>query len=82
MISSESTKGVENDSTRAELPEFRQDLPSLVRQIRICRSTLGAVLEGLENADPSFVAFEKVGECSTSVTAEIERLWELVRRSE
>ena len=72
---------VETVSTRAIMPDYRFDLPAIERQIRLCRSTLGAMLDELESGDRSPDAIERIGECTTSVTGEIESLWEAIKQS-
>lgn len=55
------------------------DLPALIKQIRVCRSTLGAVLEELETDEISAGSLETVVECSTAAMVEIEGLWETIK---
>lgn len=68
--------------TRAKFTDFSVDLPSIIRQIRLCRSTLGAILDELESGGSSADTIEKIVECTTGVTAEIESLWEATKQSE
>ena len=81
MTTAEPYKNGEGDSDRAELANFQLDMPFILRQIRLCRSTLGAILEELECWDqkPNFV--EAFGDSSTTVAAEIDSLWGIVKRS-
>lgn len=82
MTTNELSKSAESVfSLRAALASNPMDMPFILRQIRLCRSTLGAILEELESGDQSPRAVERFGECATSVAAEIERLWETVKRS-
>jgi hypothetical protein len=67
--------------TRALLAEYQLDLPLVLRQLRLCRSTLGSVLEFLESNSISPAMLEQIGECSTDTTADVERLWNLIRQS-
>jgi hypothetical protein len=73
---------VEMAPTRIIMPDYRFDLPAIERQIRLCRSTLGAILDELEGGDRSPGAVERLGECTTGVTGEIEALWEAIKQSQ
>jgi hypothetical protein len=57
------------------------DAFTILRQIRLCRSTLGAILEELEAGGVGADAIERIGECTIGVTAEIESLWEAIGKS-
>jgi hypothetical protein len=65
----------------ALMAECQFDTPLILRQLRLCRSTLGSVLELLESDSLSPVMLQQIGECSMDTTADIERLWNLVRSS-
>lgn len=80
MTTSEPTKSAQIASTRAAFADYQLDLPSIAKQIRVCRSTLGAVLEELEGREISADSCEPIGDCSSSVVAEIERLWDCIKR--
>jgi hypothetical protein len=80
MTSTNPTKSVEVFSIRGTMADDRLDLPSIIRQIRLCRSALGAILEELECGNPNPGTVEQVTECTTSVTAEIEHLWETIKK--
>ncbi len=67
--------------SRALMAEYQLNLPVVLRQLRLCRSTLGSVLELLESNSLSPGMLEKIDECSTDTTADIERLWDLIRPS-
>jgi hypothetical protein len=78
MTTSEPSKNAELASARASMADYRQDLPAIIRQIRVCRSTLGAILDELEGDDRN-LAIEQVAECATNVAAEIESLWDAIK---
>jgi hypothetical protein len=65
----------------ALLAEYQFDPPLVLRQLRLCRSKLGSVLEFLESNSLSPGMLEQIGECSTDITADTERLWNVVRPS-
>jgi hypothetical protein len=71
----------ETAPTRDITPDYRFDLPAIERQIRLCRSTLGAILDELEGGDRRPEAVERLSECTTSVIGEIEALWEAIKQS-
>lgn len=75
-----SSQSREMVSTRARMTDYAVDLPTIMRQIRMCRSTLGAVLDELECGNASGDNFDKIAECTTGVTAEIESLWEATKQ--
>jgi hypothetical protein len=79
MTTDESNAAGNWADSRALLAEYRVDLPLVLRQLRLCRSTLGSVLELLESNPLSPGMLEQIGECSTDTTADIERLWNLLR---
>ena len=62
------------------MSEDRLDLPAVVRQIRVSRSTLGAILDELECSDRSPAATERLIESSMNVAGEIEDLWETTKQ--
>ncbi len=82
MTSTDPNRSVESVPTRALISDFQVDLPSIIRQIRLCRSALGAILEELECGNPSPTAVNQIAEGSTGVTAEIEHLWETIKTSQ
>jgi hypothetical protein len=57
------------------------DLPAVMRQVRVCRATLGAILDELECGDRSPGVIEKLSECTTDVAGEIEDFWETIKQS-
>lgn len=69
--------------TSSQLPSatFDFDQTSILKQMRLCRSTLGAILEELESAPRNPRALEALSEAAASVTAEIERLWDITKCS-
>ncbi len=76
MTKSDSNLSAEILSTRA----INQiELPVLAKQIRLCRSTLGAVLEELEAGEMAPESLEKIAERSMAAMAEIESLWETTK---
>lgn len=68
-------------STQHPLATFDFDQTSILKQMRVCRSTLGAILEELETAPRNPRALEALSEPATSVMAEIERLWDITKCS-
>jgi hypothetical protein len=56
-------------------------LQSVVRQVRICRSTLGAILDVLETTEIGSDSIERAAERSMDVLAEVEQLWDSLRQS-
>ena len=81
MSNSNANYSAETASTRAIMSDYRFDLPAIVRQVRLCRSTLGAILDELECGDQRPGASERLAECTTGVTAVIESLWEAIKQS-
>jgi hypothetical protein len=81
MQLSESDTGGEWANTRARLAEYKLDLPLVLRQLRLCRSTLGSALEFLENGPIAPNTLEQIGECATDTTAEVERLWDILKHT-
>ena len=59
--------------------EYKLDLSLALRQLRLCRSTLGSILEFLENNPVKTETLELISGCSTDITADVERLWNLIR---
>ena len=82
MNNSNPNQNRETVATRAELTDYSVDSPAIMRQIRLCRSTLGAILDELECGEASAGTLEKIAECTTGVTAEIESLWEATKQSD
>jgi hypothetical protein len=80
MNNSSTSHSQETVSTRARMMDYPVDLPTIMRQIRLCRSTLGAILDELECAEARGEAIEKIAVCTTGVTAEIESLWEAMKQ--
>jgi|tagenome__1003787_1003787.scaffolds.fasta_scaffold20965867_4 hypothetical protein len=70
----------ETVTTRAKIMDYPVDLPVIMSQIRLCRSTLGAILDELECVEASGDTIEKIADCTTGVTAEIESLWEATKQ--
>lgn len=68
-------------SASANMSDSRLDLAAITRQVRLCRSTLGAILDELECGDRGHGTLEKLAECAMSVTGEIEDLWESIKQS-
>ena len=81
MTTSEPTKSAQIASTREAFADYQLDLPTIVKQIRLCRSTLGAVLEELEGHELTADSCELIGDYSTVAAAEIERLWDVIKRA-
>jgi hypothetical protein len=66
--------------TRARMMDYPADLSMIMRQIRLCRSTMGAILDELECGNATADSIEKIAECTTGVTAEIEGLWQATKQ--
>jgi hypothetical protein len=81
MNNSSTSQNRETISTRVKMTDYPVDLPTIMRQIRLCRSTLGAILDELECGEATAETIEKIAECTTGVTAEIESLWEATKQS-
>jgi hypothetical protein len=81
MVNSSTNRSPETTSNRANMADYRLDLPTIVRQIRLCRSTLGAILDELECAAKSEDALDGIGEVTLSLSAEVENLWTKVKRA-
>jgi hypothetical protein len=81
MINSGTSCGVETTSNRANMTDYRFDLTAIVHQIRLCRSTLGAILDELECGGQNQDTLDGIGEVSLNLSAEIESLWSTVKRS-
>jgi hypothetical protein len=81
MTDSTPIQSPETVLTRSKLPDCSVDLPTVIRQIRVCRSTLGAILDELECGDIGAEAAVGIAECAISVTAEIESLWKAAGKS-
>jgi hypothetical protein len=73
----------ETTQTQGKMQDCQFDSMTIMRQIRLCRSILGAILDELEggNAGADAGAIERIAECTTGVTAEIESLWEAIGKS-
>ena len=70
----------ETVATRAQFTDYSANLPAITKQIRLCRSTLGTVLDQLECGAVSADTIEKIAECATGLTAEVESLWEATKQ--
>jgi hypothetical protein len=81
MPTNESNAAANWVDSRALLAEYQLNLPAVLRQLRLCRSTLGSVLEILESNALSPGMLEQIGECSADTSGDIERLWQLLRPS-
>ncbi len=68
-------------TAQATIATYRVDLPSILKQLRVSRSTLGAILDELESGCRGPAVVEALSEGATDVAAEIERLWETTKRS-
>jgi hypothetical protein len=66
--------------TRARITDWQVDLPMIMKQIRLCRSTLGAILDELECGTARAENMENIADCTIGVTAEIESLWEATKK--
>src|SRR6476619_2481462 len=80
VTNTEENYSAEPASTRTSMPDYRLDLPAVVRQIRLSRCTLGAILNELESRDRSPATSERLAECSANVAGEIEELWETIKQ--
>ena len=78
MIDSTPTQGPETVQSLRQLPDCSVDVPTIMWQIRLCRSTLGAILDELECGEVDAQAAVSIAECTIGVTAEIESLWEAI----
>jgi hypothetical protein len=67
--------------TESRIPheDYKLDLPMVLRQLRVCRSTLGSILEFLENNPVKTETLEQISGSSTDIAADVERLWNLIR---
>lgn len=65
--------------SRILLEEYKIDLPQVLRQLRMCRSTLGSVLELLEEHPPKPEMLEQISGAASDVTSDVERLWDLIK---
>ena len=82
MMTSNANDTTEAASTTTFVPGNECDLAALVRQIRICRSALGAILDEIELGDRSEATIDKIAACITGVTGEIEALWEAAKSAD
>jgi hypothetical protein len=64
--------------TQVKMPDGHVDIGMIARQLRLCRAMLGAILDELECGDAGNIA--GIAECATGVTAEIEGLWDVMRK--
>jgi hypothetical protein len=81
MINSQTNESPGTISARGKIPDYSVDLPSLLRQIRLYRSTLGAVLDELECGIESSRAIEEITQCTIEVACAIESLWDVIKQS-
>lgn len=79
MINSSADCSVETTSNRANMTDYRLDRAAIVHQIRLCRSTLGAILEELECGAHGQDTLDRIGEVALSLSAEVENLWTKVK---
>jgi hypothetical protein len=61
------------------MTDYRLDLAAIVHQVRLCRSTLGAVLDELECGTHNQDALDRIGEVALSLSAEVENLWTKIK---
>ncbi len=80
MNNSNTSQSQETIPSRARTADYAVDLVAIMRQIRLCRSTLGAILDQLECGKASADTIEKIADCTTGLTAEIENLWEATKQ--
>jgi hypothetical protein len=80
MNAADSNTELESADGRSELVAEPVTLLSVVRQVRICRSTLGAILDVLETTEIGSESIERAAERSTDVLGEIEQLWNALRQ--
>jgi hypothetical protein len=79
MNNSNISQSEETVPTRPRTVDYAVDLVAIMRQIRLCRSTLGAILDGFECGNTSAGTIEKIADCTTGLTAEVESLWEATK---
>jgi hypothetical protein len=79
MAAADSNIQLESPTDRPEFASESLTLQAVVRQIRICRSTLGAVLDLLETAELDSDSLEAAAEGAMSVMAETEQLWNMMK---
>jgi hypothetical protein len=79
MINPSADCSVETASNRASMTDYRLDLAAIVHQVRLCRSTLGAVLDELECGAHNQDALDRIGEVALSLSAEVENLWTKIK---
>lgn len=65
--------------SRILLEEYKIDLPLVLRQLRMCRSTIGSILELLESHPPTPEMLEQVNGAASDATSDVERLWNLIK---
>jgi hypothetical protein len=82
MMTSNVNDTVEMASVPSLAPGNDSDLANLMRQIRICRSALGAILDELEAGERSAETLASLATCITGVTGEIEELWQAAKLAE
>jgi hypothetical protein len=79
MTEADCNNRIETTTDGARSTAEPQYLQSVVRQIRICRSTLGAVLDVLETSEIDTDSVDRAAEGSMNVMAEIEQLWSTLK---
>ena len=82
MMTSNANDTVDMASVPSLPPSNDCDLATLMRQIRVCRSALGAVLDELEGGEPGADALTNLAACITSITGELEELWNAAKPTE
>jgi hypothetical protein len=75
MTETDCTNRIDTWPDRAEFAAEPFNLPTVLRQIRICRATLGAILDVLETPELGPDSVERAANASINVMAETEQLW-------
>jgi len=81
MKNSNLIQSTDTPKTLIKAQDCLVDASTIMRQIRLCRSTLGAILDELECGDVGADAVERIVECTIGVTADVESLWEAIGKS-
>jgi hypothetical protein len=79
MTETDNTNHIDTSPDCAEFVTEPLNLQAVIRQIRICRSTLGAILDVLETEELDTDSVERAAEASMNVMAETEQLWNTVK---
>ena len=82
MNNSNISQSRETVPTGARTADDTVEVVAIMRQIRLCRSTMGAILDELESGNASADTIEKIADCTTGLTAEVESLWEATKQPE